>query len=595
MHRSPAVTRLGHSWSPLAALAVTLALVFAACGSSSTSPSAAPESAAPPSAPAASAEAFEGMTYPESGEAPCGTAPYTGNFKKITATDANTVVFDLCAPDVAFLSKIAFSAFGINDTGWLESKVDPAGTTNQAIVSEPNGTGPFKLTSWTRGQEIVMEANPDYWGDAAKVSTLIFRWSTEGNQRVTELQSEQVDGIDNVPPESFSVIEGDPRFQLAPREGLNVLYLGFNNNPKNDGFDNSQNPLANEQVRQAIAMGINRQQIVDEFYPPGSEVASHFTPCSIPNGCAGDPWYEFDPAAAKQLLADAGYPDGFTTKISYRPAVRGYLPDPPAVATALQAQLLANLGIDATLDQQDDTTYLDNADAGLLDGMHLLGWGADYPDATNFLDYHFGAGSSAQFGDKFDDITSALQAAAAGASDDARAPDYVTANNAIRTHVPMVPIVHGGSGVAYLADVDGAHASPLGNEAFSVMTPGDRQQFVWMQNGEPGGIYCADETDGEALRVCEQIMEPLYAYEVGGTAAIPALAESCTPNSELTQWTCALRQGVAFHDGATFDANDVVLSYAVQWDNDHPLHKGRDGSFTYFPALFGGLLNPPAE
>ncbi len=595
MHRSPAVTRLGHSWSPLAALAVTLALVFAACGSSSTSPSAAPESAAPPSAPAASAEAFEGMTYPESGEAPCGTAPYTGNFKKITATDANTVVFDLCAPDVAFLSKIAFSAFGINDTGWLESKIDPAGTTNQAIVSEPNGTGPFKLTSWTRGQEIVMEANPDYWGDAAKVSTLIFRWSTEGNQRVTELQSEQVDGIDNVPPESFSVIEGDPRFQLAPREGLNVLYLGFNNNPKNDGFDNSQNPLANEQVRQAIAMGINRQQIVDEFYPPGSEVASHFTPCSIPNGCAGDPWYEFDPAAAKQLLADAGYPDGFTTKISYRPAVRGYLPDPPAVATALQAQLLANLGIDATLDQQDDTTYLDNADAGLLDGMHLLGWGADYPDATNFLDYHFGAGSSAQFGDKFDDITSALQAAAAGASDDARAADYVTANNAIRTHVPMVPIVHGGSGVAYLADVDGAHASPLGNEAFSVMTPGDRQQFVWMQNGEPGGIYCADETDGEALRVCEQIMEPLYAYEVGGTAAIPALAESCTPNAELTQWTCALRQGVTFHDGATFDANDVVLSYAVQWDNDHPLHKGRDGSFTYFPALFGGLLNPPAE
>ena len=67
----------------------------------------------------------------------------------------------------------------------------------------------------------------------------------------------------------------------------------------------------------------------------------------------------------------------------------------------------------------------------------------------------------------------------------------------------------------------------------------------------------------------------------------------CEPNAELTQWTCTLRQGVTFHDGATLDANDVVLSYAVQWDNDHPLHKGRDGSFTYFPALFGGLLNPP--
>jgi ABC-type transport system substrate-binding protein len=587
----------------LAALLAGAAIVFAACGSPVASPSASAPGSVAPGTPDASqpASPFEALVYPADGEAPCGEAEapdaehdkYTGNIKKISATDEHTVVFELCNPDVAFLSKIAFTSFAINDTAWLESHIDPAGTGEQALVSEPNGTGPYKLSTWTRGSEIVMEANPDYWGEAAKAQTLIFRWSTEGSQRVTELQAEAVDGIDNVPPESFATIQGDSRFKLEDREGLNVLYLGFNNNPQNEGFDNANNPLANEKVRQAIAMGINRDQIVSEFYPPGSEVATHFTPCSIPNGCAGDPWYTFDAAAAKALLAEAGYPDGFSTKLSYRPAVRGYLPDPPAVATALQAQLKNNLGIDVTLDQQDDTTYLDNADAGLLDGLHLLGWGADYPDATNFLDYHFGAGASAQFGDKFDDVTAALQEGAAGADDAAREPSYVTANNAIRTHVPMVPIVHGGSGVAYRADVDGAHASPLGNEAMAVMTPGDRDQFVWMQNGEPGGLYCADETDGEALRVCEQITEALYAYEVGGTAAIPALAEVCEPDDALSTWTCTLRQGVTFHDGATLDANDVVLSYAVQWDADHELHKGRDGSFTYFGALFGGLLNPP--
>ena len=75
---------------------------------------------------------------------------------------------------------------------------------------------------------------------------------------------------------------------------------------------------------------------------------------------------------------------------------------------------------------------------------------------------------------------------------------------------------------------------------------------------------------------------------------IPALAEKCEPNAELTTWTCTLRAGVTFHDGATLDANDVVLTYAVQWDAEHPLHKGRDNSFTYFPGLFGGFLNPPA-
>ena len=75
----------------------------------------------------------------------------------------------------------------------------------------------------------------------------------------------------------------------------------------------------------------------------------------------------------------------------------------------------------------------------------------------------------------------------------------------------MIPIAHGGSAVAYQADVQDAHASPLGNEVFAVMTPGDRTQFVFMQNAEPPGLYCADETDGESLRVCEQMTEALYA------------------------------------------------------------------------------------
>jgi ABC-type transport system substrate-binding protein len=528
------------------------------------------------------------MVYPESGEAPCGEEGYTGNIKKITATAADTVEFQLCGSDVAFLSKIAFTSFAINDTAYLEAHV-PDGS----IVEEPNGTGPYKMDTWTRGTEIVMTANPDYWGDAALAETLIFKWNTEGGVRVTELVGGTVDGIDNVPPESFGTIEDNAALQLEPREGLNVLYLGFNNNPQTPGFDNSTNPMANEQVRQAIAQGIDRQQIVDQFYPPGSEVADYFTPCSIPNGCEGDPWYTFDAAAARQMLADAGYPNGFETKLSYRPAVRGYLPDPPAVATAIQAQLQANLGITVTLDQQDDTTYIDNANKGLLEGLHLLGWGADYPDVTNFLDFHFGAGASPQFGDKFPAITDALAEGAAGASDDARQPSYVAANDAIRTHVPMVPIVHGGSGVAYQADIEGAHSSPLGNENFSVTSPGADDQFVWMQNGEPGGLYCADETDGESLRVCEQMMEALYAYEIGGTAAIPALAEVCEPNDGLDVWTCTLQSDVKFHDGADLDANDVVLSYAVQWDAAHPLHKGRESSFTYFSGLFGGFLNPP--
>jgi ABC-type transport system substrate-binding protein len=129
----------------------------------------------------------------------------------------------------------------------------------------------------------------------------------------------------------------------------------------------------------------------------------------------------------------------------------------------------------------------------------------------------------------------------------------------------------------------------------SVISPGSDDQLVWMQNGEPGGLYCGDESDGESLRVCEQIKESLYAYAVGGTDVEPSLATECAPNDDLTVWTCTLQEGVSFHDGSTLDANDVVLSYAIQWDAEHPLHVGRTGDFVYFSALFGFLNPPPAE
>jgi ABC-type transport system substrate-binding protein len=117
--------------------------------------------------------------------------------------------------------------------------------------------------------------------------------------------------------------------------------------------------------------------------------------------------------------------------------------------------------------------------------------------------------------------------------------------------------------------------------------------LVWMQNAEPLSLYCGDESDGETLRACEQINESLYGYEIGASGTVPSLATECTSNAELTVWTCTLRDGVKFHDGAGLDANDVVLSYAVQWDAEAALLVGRSGAFEYFPGLFGGFLNPP--
>jgi peptide/nickel transport system substrate-binding protein len=566
----------------LIAVFAMASMVLAACGPAATQAPAATEAPALPEPTAAPAMPdYEGMVM----ESP--DCDYGGEFKSIKAVDEFTVEFALCVPDPAMPSKIAFSAFGIQPSEYLEA----TGATGD-ILEAPVGTGPYKVEAWERGNQLVFTRFDDYWGEKAQAQTLVFRWSTESAQRLLELQSGTVDAIDNPGPDDFAKIEADSTLALYPREGLNVFYVGFNNNPTAEGFDNSTNPLANEQVRQAIAMGIDRARIVDQFYPPGSSVADYFTPCAIPNGCVGDPWYAFDVDAAKAMLAEAGYPDGFDTVINYRDVVRGYLPDPNVVAQDIQAQLQNNLNINAQIEVMESGAFLDGADSGQLTGLHLLGWGADYPDQTNFLGYHFGAGASKQFGDKYDDITGALASGAQLADDAAREPFYVTANNAIRTHVPMIPIAHGGSGVAAKAAVTGAHASPLSNENFSVMSNGT-DTFVWMQNGEPISLFCADETDGESLRPCEQAVESLLAYEVGGTAVQPSLAESYEASEDLMTWTFHLRQGVTFHDGSTLDANDVVTSLGLQWDAASPLHKGNTGAFTYFSALFGTFLNAP--
>ena len=526
-------------------------------------------------------------SYPDYAEVDCEAgefngAPYSGNIKKIEAVDDQTVKFTLCRPDGSFLPKVAFTAYNIHDADYLAEHM-----LDGSIVDEPNGTGPYKLGEWRRGSEVIFEANPDYWGEKALTDTAVMRWSSEPGQKLIELQSGTVDGIDNPSSDDLAVIESDPNLVVIPREGSNIFYIGMNN---------TYEPYSNEKVRRALAMGIDRQRIVDQFYSDASEVATHFTPCVFPFGCEGEPWYDFDPEAAQALLAEGlaelGMDEFPETQVHLRVVDRSYLPFPQQVAVDIQDQLMENLGITATIDEQESGTFIDNSDSGNLPGLHLLGWNPDYPDPTNFLDFHFGEGASDQFGEGWPDVWEALVRGGSSADPEVRAAAYADANNALKEHIPMIPVARGASSTAWAADVEGAHSSPLGNEYFAVMDGGADGVVVWMQNAEPIGMYCADESDGESLRACDQIYESLYNFEVAGSTAVPALATECVANEESSEFTCSLREGVTFHDGSTLEAADVVTSYAVQWDTANPLHIGRDGSFTYFPGLWGGFLNP---
>jgi len=518
---------------------------------------------------AGSAGAFEGKSL----AAP--NCDYGGKIKSIEATDQFTVTFTMCKPDPAFLAKAAFTPFGIQP----EEHLDATGGGGE-ILGNPIGTGPWRLDTWARGDSVIMRRFDDYWGNKPKFETLVIRWSDSGAGRLVELRAGTVDQITNLSPDDFESVQNDESLTFLPVANPNILYLAMTST-----FE----PLDKLEVRKAVAMGIDRQRIVDHFYPVGSEVASHFTPCSIVNGCEGDTWYDFDPEAARALLAEAGYPDGFKTKINYRDVFRGYLPEPSLVAVEFQTQLRDNLGIEAEVVVMESGEFIDESTNGRLDGFYLLGWGADYPHVTNFLDFHFSA-KNPQFGNVYPEIYEVLEKASTIANEETAKPLYAQANNAIKALVPMVPIVHGASASAAGAYVGNAHFRPFGAPLFDRVDPG-KDTFVYMQNAEPISLYCADETDGESLAVCQQMVEVLFEYAIDSGAVEPRLATECAANDDATVWTCTLRQGVKFHDGSDFDANDVVASWAAGIDAKNPNHKGNTGAFEYYSYLWDGLMN----
>jgi ABC-type transport system substrate-binding protein len=500
---------------------------------------------------------------------------YGGKIKSIVASAEHEVVFTMCKPDPAFPAKAAFTPFGIQPEEHIAATKGTG-----SILENPVGTGPFKMSKWNRGDSIILDRNDSYWGDKAPFSKLIIRWSDSGAGRLIELRSGQVDQITNLSPDDFAGVAADSTLKFIPVANPNTLYLAMTNTFK---------PFDNLKVRQAIAIGIDRKRVVDFYFPKGSEVASHFTPCSISNGCAGDAWPKFDPAAAKALLAEAGYPNGFKTKIFFRDVFRGYLPEPKIVAVEFQTQLKENLGITAEVEVMESGKFIDESTTGRLDGFYLLGWGADYPHVTNFLDYHFGA-ENGQYGTTHPEIYKVLEQASTIGDIKTAAPLYAKANNSISKLVPMVPIAHGASASASAKSVKNSHFRPFGAPLFAHANPG-KDTFVFMQNAEPISLYCADESDGESLAVCQQVVEPLLGYAIDSGKVEPRLATACNANDDGTVWTCTLRKGVKFHDGSTFDANDVIASWDAGINAASPNHGGNTGSFTYYTYLWDKLIN----
>lgn len=515
---------------------------------------------------------------------------YGGLIRSVVAVDPDTVQFTLCATDPAFESKMAHPAMAIHPSEYLLE------TNGQGeLFTAPIGTGPYRLERWDLGNELVLTRNEDYWGEPAIEPTAILRWNSEAAARLTELRAGTIDGMENVGVEDIPVLRMDPNFQLLDRAPLTGVYVAITN---------TFAPLDDVRVRQAIAHAIDRQRLVDNFFPDGSLVGTGFVPPAVFGSIDSVETLPYDPELARALLEEAAADLGFELPLtvvvnaegeevpltlSYRDVVRAYLPTPGIIATDI-AEQLREVGIEVQVVVKESGTFIEQSLAG-NEPLHLLGWTADYPDGNNFLDPLF-APTVTQLGNIYPEITDPLVAAGREMDPDVRLELFTEVAENIRDLAPIVPFGHGASATAWQPDIVGAHTSPLdGNVEFALIEDPDDDNIVYMQNAEPIRLYCNDTSDGESFRACHQINEQLLDFVTGTTEIEPGLAESWESNEDGTVWTFNLRDNVTFHDGSTLDANDVVQTFIAMGDASSPLHEGSGEGFVFYGYFFSEFIN----
>jgi peptide/nickel transport system substrate-binding protein len=258
---------------------------------------------------------------------------------------------------------------------------------------------------------------------------------------------------------------------------LNTGYLAPNYH-----IEELRDPL----VREAIYHAIDREAIREAFYGNYGEVASTFLHPSMWGRPDLEDW-AYDPELSRELLAEAGYPDGLTEvtnmdtgevgplKLYYMPVTRFYYPSPQEIAEAMAADL-AKVGIDTELYLEGDwPTYLDANTNGTLYGLYMLGWGGDNGDPDNFLNFHFGKvgmeGGDPQAGWYYNpELDELLDEAAVTVDQEARAEMYKEAERMLHEDRAWLWVMHNNTPRIFLSEVEGFVVQPVGADKYEGVT-----------------------------------------------------------------------------------------------------------------------------
>lgn len=350
--------------------------------------------------------------------------PYLDNLASVEATDDYTVTVTMTIPDPTLPGTLAWTNY---------TPIVPEGLLDSVeVLSDGIGTGPFRLAEYSQDDQIVYEAFPDFWEEGVPgVETLTLKMLVDEQQRVAALRSGEIHG---------ATFTADVAGTLES-EDISVI-TGLTSSPKVIQFSTVEDvPWRDVRVRQAINLAVNRQEIIDKVYGGNAQVTG-----VIPPGYG--PWpipedeivlaYENDLDAAKALMEEAGYADGFDVVLQAIASPREYTQNAEIVQ-----QQLTGLNINVTVEPLEIGTFADNIGKGNFEWAST-GRGMRGDPSAHVVDFRSGTSNNVTwFGDgwKSEELDALYDEALATVDQDARKDLYDQIQRIILEEVPNLYLV----------------------------------------------------------------------------------------------------------------------------------------------------------
>ncbi|TFB84162.1 ABC transporter substrate-binding protein [Cryobacterium algoricola] len=397
-----------------------------------------------------------------------GSASYLlAGMTSIDTPDAKTVVVNFAAPNSAFLAIVAASYLGIVNSDVASehgasaaADASTADTAEDWFLSNSAGSGPYILDSYTANSAVKLTANPNYWRTKPTFDTVTLKEVTDSSSQLQQLQQGDVDIAMQISPDALDQLKNSPTVTTAAVDSFNYTYIALM--PGAEGGA----PLADVRVREAIRDAIDYDNIVKTLVAGYGKLQGS----PIPNGFEGSEKValpSYDVTKAKALLAEAGYPDGFTISSTY-PKIVAYGVDLDLQMQAIQ-QNLASVGITLELTPVDFSQWADVI-GGKGTPITAVYFAPDHTDSSQYVQY-FGlipnGGYVANFASlagktvnqaEVDGLTTAL--AQTGAE---RTASYQSLAQLMADDVNILPIVNPQLIMAHASDITGVTYSPCCN------------------------------------------------------------------------------------------------------------------------------------